>query len=117
MLRVCRSSLVTATGLVLLAAMLVCPVMASAATAAPVVASCHERPESDDHGGAIGSVTCCTGVTAATPQQPAHGDGAVPQFGLGSAPSVAPFDTSPADPLRAGGTAPPLFVQHAALRI
>lgn len=117
MLRVCRSSLVTATGLVLLAAMLVCPVMASAANAAPVAASCHERPESDEHGGAIGSVTCCTGVTAATPLQPAHGDGAAPPSGLGSEPSVAPSDTSPAGPPRTGGAAPPLFVQHASLRI
>ena len=117
MLRAGRSSLVTVTGLVLLAATLVCPLMATAAAAAPVAASCHERPDPDDHGGALGSVACCAGVLAATPLQPAHEDGSAAPFGLASGPGIVP----PGAPLRLSPSLrvppPPLFVHHAVLRI
>ena len=114
MRRACRSSLVATIGLVLLAATLVCPVMAVAAAAA---AGCHERPESHDHGGALGSVTCCTGVKAATPPQPTHDDGSAVPFGLGSEPDTVSAVRPGCLPPRSLGVAPLLFVQHAVLRI
>ena len=114
MRRACRS-LVATIGLVLLAATLVCPVMAAAA--APADAGCHERPESHDHGRALGSVTCCTGVKAATPSQPTHDDGTAVAFGLGSEPDIAPLVRPGCLPPRSLGVAPLLFVQHAVLRI
>ena len=116
MRRACRSSLVATIGLVLLAATLVCPVMASAA-AAPADAGCHERPESHDHGGALGSVTCCTGVKAAAPPQPTHDDGSAVPFGLGSEPDILPPVRAGCLPPRSLGVPPLLFVQHAVLRI
>ena len=117
MRRAFRSSLVAAIGLVLLAATLLCPVVAAAAAAAPAAAGCHERPESHDHGGALGSVTCCTGVKAATPSQPTHDDGSAVPFGLGSAPDIVPLVRAGCLPPRSLGVAPMLFVQHAVLRI
>lgn len=117
MRRACRSSLVATVGLVLLAATLVCPVMASAASAAPAAGGCHERPESHDHGGALGSATCCAGVKAATPPQPTHGDGSAVPFGLGSEPDAVPLLRAGCLPPRSLGVPPLLFVQHAVLRI
>ena len=114
MRRACRS-LVATIGLVLLAATLVCPVMAAAA-AAPA-AGCHERPASHDHGGALGSVTCCTGVKAATPSQPTHDDGSAVPFGLGSEPDILPLVRADCLLPRFLGVPPLLFVQHAVLRI
>lgn len=117
MRRACRSSLVATTGLVLLAATLVCPVMASAAAVAPAAASCHERPEPHDHGDALGSVACCAGVKSATPPQPTHDDGSAVPFGLGSAPDIASPVRPGCLPPRSLGVSPLLFVQHAVLRI
>ena len=110
-----RSSLVAAVGLVLLAATLLCPVMAAAATAP--AAGCHERPESHDHDGALGSVACCAVVKAATPPQPTHDDGSAVPFGLGSEPDIAPLVRPGCLPPRSLGAPPLLFVQHAVLRI
>ena len=116
MLRACRSSLVATTPLVLLAATLVCPVMASAAAVAPAAGSCHERPESHDHG-ALGSAACCTGVKSATPPHPTHDDGSAVPFGLGSEPDIVPSVRPGCLPPRSLGVAPLLFMQHAVLRI
>lgn len=116
MRRACRSSLVATTGLVLLAATLVCPVMASAAAAAPA-AGCHEPPEPHDHGDALGSAACCTGVKSATPPQPTHDDGSEVPFGLGSAPDIVSPNRPGCLAPRSVDVAPPLFAQLAVLRI
>lgn len=116
MRRACRSSLAATIGLVLLAATLLCPIMAVAA-AAPAAAGCHERPESHDHDGALGSVICCAGVKAATPPQPTHDDGSAVPFGLGSEPDILPLVRPGCLPPRSLGVPPLLFVQHAVLRI
>ena len=115
MRRACRSSLGAAIGLALLAATLVCPVMAAAA-AAPA-AGCHERPEPHDHGDELGSTACCTGVKSATPPQPTHDDGSEVPFGLGSAPDIVPPVRPGCLPPRSLDVAPPPFAQLAVLRI
>ena len=100
---------------VLLAAMLLCPVMA-VAEHAPAAASCHDegRGEHGDHAAAL---TCCATIMKPASVHRAHdADAAVPvTVGPVRAPAP-PAHRSSARPLPPP-VAPPLFLQHASLLI
>lgn len=116
MTRPWRKSFVAAIGSALLMALVVCPVMATAA-ATPAAASCHDRPASEQSGDTSGAVTCCAiAATAKSAQSAAEAGHALPPA-IDGWQHVAQPETQRADHPRPRFTSPPLFVRHAALLI
>ncbi len=102
-------------GHVLLAAMLVCPVMAVAQTA-PAAASCHDE-DRGGHGDDEAAFTCCTTIVAPASAHRVHdADPALPAA-VGSEPAPARRAHGPAPRPLPLPAAPPLFLQHASLLI
>ncbi len=111
-----RRSLVAAIGSTLMAALVVCPLMATAA-ATPAAPSCHDRPAPEQHGDTSTAVTCCAIAAAATSatHAPDVGHALPPTVDRGQhAPQHTPLH---ADHPRPRSAPPPLFVRHAALLI
>ncbi len=111
-----RSATAAAVGLALLVAMVVCPVMAAAASG-PVSSSCHERPDPDDPDGAIDALTCCTTVTLSASLQPPDDTATVAPAGFTTGPDRLRSAADRYRLHRPPTIAPPLFVQHASLLI
>ena len=115
-MRIRRRSFMAGVGCALLAAILLCPLMATAA-ATPAASSCHDRPGEDHHGDGSPAFTCCATVVAAasvkaTPQADAALTLAAERQ-VHSAPHTAWHAEGP----RPRSPSPPLFVRHASLLI
>ncbi len=112
-MRVRRRSLVAGVASALLAAVVLCPLLATAA-ATPAASSCHDRPTQDHHGDTSTAFTCCATVIA-KPSVPAGADADA------AAPPAVEREPHPAQHLwhadhpRPRSTSPPLFVRHASL--
>ena len=114
MLRTGRRRIVAGVGCALLAAIVLCPLMATAA-ATPAASSCHDRPH-DHHGDTSAAFTCCATVVV-KPSVPA-----APEADAALAPALererhaAPHTAGRhADHPRPQSVSPPLFLRHAAL--
>ena len=112
-MRARRRSLVAGVASALLAAVVLCPLMATAA-ATPAASSCHDRPTQDHHGDTSTAFTCCATVVA-KPSVPADADAAAPPA-VEREPHPAP-PVWHADHPRPRSTSPPLFVRYASLRL
>ena len=102
----------------LLAAILLCPLMATAA-ATPAAPSCHDRPAHDHHGDGSPAFTCCaTVVTAASVKAApeAEADAALPSAVERERHTMQHAGWH-ADHPRPRSAAPPLFLRHASLLI
>ena len=115
-MRASRRSLVAGVGCALLLAVVLCPLMATAA-ATPAASSCHDRPGRDHHGDGAPAFTCCATVVAAASVK------AAPEADAASTPAVqhevyAVHHTAwHAEDPRPRSASPPLFVRHASLLI
>jgi len=115
-MRTRRRSLAAGVGCALLAAVFLCPLMATAA-ATPAVSSCHDRPAQDHHGDGTPAFTCCATVVAAASTK------AAPEADAALAPALerevhaVPHTARHAEDPRPQSAPPPLFVRHAALLI
>ena len=110
-----RQSFVAGIGCALLAAIVLCPLMATAAPAS-TASSCHDRPARDHHGDEAPAFTCCATVVAAALKAAPEADAALTpavERETHSAPRTARHVEHP--PPRS--VAPPLFMRHAALLI
>lgn len=111
-----RRSFVAVVGSALLAAIVLCPLMATAAPAS-TAAGCHDRPAQNPHGDGSPAFTCCATVVAAASVK------AAPEADAALAPAVElePYrahHTLPhVEPAPPRSASPPLFVRHAALLI
>lgn len=100
-------------GHTLLAAMLVCPVMAEAA---PAASSCHDEGRGG-HGHDEAALTCCATIIVPASIPRAHDTDAAEIVPLDARPPAArPAERSAFRPARLPVN-PPLFLQHAALLI
>lgn len=102
-------------GIAVLLAMVVCPVMAGAVPA-QASASCHEGHEPGGGQSALDALTCCAAVTAAASLQPSEGTAAAAACHAADRPLARPAADRTLG-ARPWLCAPPLFVQHASLRI
>lgn len=113
--RVRNSATAVGFRIAVLLAMVVCPVMAGAVPA-HTSASCHEGHEPGGEESALDALTCCAAVTAAASLQPSEGTHAAAACYAADRPLRRPAAVrtlgAPTWP-----SAPPLFVQHASLRI
>ena len=115
-MRTSRRTLAAGVGCTLLAAVFLCPLMATAA-ATPAASSCHDRPAQDHHGDGTPAFTCCATVVAVASIK------AAPQADAALTPAVereahaVPRSAWHADDPRPRSASPPLFVRHAALLI
>ena len=116
-MRTSRRSLVAGVSCALLAAVFLCPLMATAA-ATPAASSCHDRPaHQDHHGDGAPAFTCCATVVAVASIK------AAPEADAALTPAVerevqsVHHTTWRADDPRPRSASPPLFVRHAALLI
>ena len=115
-MRTSRRSLVAGVGCALLAALFLCPLMATAA-ATPAASSCHDRPAQDHHGDGTPAFTCCATVVAVASIK------AAPEADAALTPAVehhvqsVHHTTWRADDPRPRSASPPLFVRHASLLI
>ena len=102
-------------GHALLAAMLLCPVMA-VAEHAPAAASCHDegRGEHGDHAAAL---TCCATIMKPASVHRVHEADAALPAAAGCVQVPAPRANRTAAPPLRPPAAPPLFLQHASLLI
>ena len=110
-----RNSATVGFGIAVLLAMVVCPVMAGAVPA-QASASCHEGHEPGGEQSALDALTCCAAVTAAASPQPPEGTAAAAACHAADHPLARPA-ADQALGARPSPCAPPLFVQHASLRI
>ena len=103
-------------GCALLAAILLCPLMATVA-ATPSAPSCHDRPAQDHHGDGSAAFTCCaTVVTAGSVKTVPEADAALPPAVEREVHAVHHTARHAEDP-RPRSARPPLFVRHASLLI
>ena len=116
MLRGWRRSFVLGVGSTLLAAVVLCPLMAAAA-AMPAASSCHDHPSQDHHGDTSPAFTCCAPVVAAAALKAAPEVAAVLPPAIGFELHPAPRAGWHADHPRPRSVSPPLFVRHASLLI
>ena len=111
-----RRSFVAGIGCALLAAIVLCPLMATAASASSA-SSCHDRTTRDHHGDTGAALTCCATVVAAASLK------AAPEADAASTPAVEPETRFAPHPGRhvehppPRSASPPLFVRHASLLI
>ena len=114
MLRIGCRRVVAGVGCAVLAAIVLCPLMATAA-AVPAASSCHDRPQ-DHHGDTSAAFTCCATVVVKPSVQAAHeGDAALPPALEGER-HTAPYTAGwRADHPRPQAVSPPLFLRHASL--
>ena len=114
MLRTGCRRVVAGVGCAVLAAIVLCPLMATAA-AVPAASSCHDRPQ-DHHGDTSAAFTCCATVVVKPSVQAAHeGDAALPPALEGER-HAAPYTAGwRADHPRPQTVSPPLFLRHASL--
>jgi hypothetical protein len=116
MRRADRRAFVAGVGGVLLAAIVLCPLMATAAPAS-TASSCHDRPAHDHHGDGSPAFTCCATVVAAAALK------AAPEADAALAPAVeretraVPHTGWRVEHPPPRAASPPLFVRHAALLI
>lgn len=115
-MRIRRRSFAAGVGCSLLAAIVLCPLMATAAPT-PAASSCHDRSDQDHHGDSGAAFTCCASVVAASSAKAApEADAALPsavESGAHSAPDAGWRVDHP----RPRSASPPLFVRHASLLI
>ena len=103
-------------GCALLAVIVLCPLMATAA-ATPSVSSCHDRQAPDHHGDTSAAFTCCATVVVKPSVQ------AAPEADATLAPAVdavrhpARQTGWHANHPRPGSASPPLFLRYASLRL
>ena len=116
MFRTRRRSFTAGVGGALLAAIVLCPLMVTAA-ATPAAASCHDRPAQDHHGDTSVAFTCCATVVATPSMQAAPEGDAAAQRAVEHEAHPAQRTVRHADRPRPGFTSPPLFVRHASLLI
>lgn len=115
-MRTSRRPLAAGIGCALLAAVFLCPLMATAA-ATPAASSCHDRPAQDHHGDGTPAFTCCATVVAVASIK------AAPEADAALTPAVerdvqsVHHTTWHADDPRPRAASPPLFVRHASLLI
>lgn len=111
-----RRSFVAVVGSALLAAIVLCPLMATAAPEA-AASSCHERPARNHHGDGSPAFTCCATVVAAAALK------ATPEADAALAPAVELEPQRVQHTLRhvehapPRSASPPLFVRHSSLLI
>ena len=103
-------------GLIVLAAIVLCPLMAVAAPV-PAVSSCHEAPTPERHGDSAASSTCCATVAAADPVKPLQMVPIAVSFLGERGGRTAPRCPGVADLVRPRSGLPLLFVLHACLLI
>ena len=103
-------------GCALLAAILLCPLMATLA-ATPAAPSCHDRPAQDHHGDGSAAFTCCATVVVKPSVQAAPEADATPAFAVEGERHAAPHTGWRADHPRPRSVSPPLFLRHASLLI
>ncbi|MCY4123233.1 MAG: hypothetical protein OXG72_20185 [Acidobacteria bacterium] len=115
-MRTSRRPLAAGVGCTLLAAVFLCPLMATAA-ATPAASSCHDRPAQDHHGDGTPAFTCCATVVAVASIK------AEPEADAALTPAVEHHSQSVhhttwhAENARPRSASPPLFVWHASLLI
>ncbi|MCY4636923.1 MAG: hypothetical protein OXG04_20905 [Acidobacteria bacterium] len=115
MLRTGRRRIVGGVGCALLAAIVLCPLMATAA-ATPAASSCHDRPQ-DHHGDTSAAFTCCATVVV-KPSVPAASEAdAAPVPAVEGERYAAPHIGWHADHPRPQSVSPRLFLRHASLLI
>ena len=100
----------------LLAAFVLCPLMANAA-AAPAVSSCHDRPSQDHHGDTSAAFTCCATVVVTALVHTSDESDAAPPAAVERRPHRAQDAAWRADRPRPRSAPPPLFLRHASLLI
>ena len=110
-----RPSFMAGIGGALLAAIVLCPLMATAA-ATSAASSCHDRPQ-DHHGDTSAAFTCCATVVVKPSVPPASGADAAPAPAVDGERCPAPHTGWHADHTRPRSVSPPLFVLHASLLI
>ena len=115
MLQARRRQVVAGVGCALLAAIVLCPLMATVA-AAPAASSCHDRPQ-DHHGDTSAAFTCCATVVVKPSVQAASEADAAPAPAVDGEPHPAPCTGWHADHPRPRSVSPPLFLRHASLLI
>ena len=111
-----RRSLARGVASALLAAVVACPLMVTAA-ATPAGSSCHDRPAEDHHGDSAAAFTCCATVVVATSVQTAQDADALVPSAAASERHPAPRTVTAGELPRPRSMSPPLFLQHAALLI
>ena len=111
-----RRSFVLGVGSTLLAAVVLCPLMAAAAEM-PAASSCHDHPAQDHHGDTSPAFTCCAPVVAAASVKAAPEVAAALPPAVHVEPHPAPHAGWHADHPRPRSASPPLFVRHASLLI
>lgn len=115
MLRSGRRRVVAGIGCSLLTAIVLCPLMATAA-ATPAASSCHDRPQ-DHHGDTSAAFTCCATVVVKPSVQAAPEADAAPGPAVEGERHVAPHTGWRTDHPRPQSVSPPLFLRHASLLI
>ena len=109
----CRQA-VAGVGCSLLAAIVLCPLMATAA-ATPAASSCHDRPQ-DHHGDTSAAFTCCATVVVKPSVQAAPEADAALSPALEGERHAAPYTAGRhAGHPRPRSVSPALFLRHAAL--
>lgn len=103
-------------GCALLAAIVLCPLMATAAVT-PAASSCHDRQAPDHHGDGSPAFTCCATVVAAASVKAAPDTEAAVTPAVEREAQSAPHTAWHAEDPRPRSPSPPLFVRHASLLI
>ena len=116
MMRVDSRSFVAGIGCALLAAVVLCPLMATAASAS-TASSCHDRPDPDHHDDGSPAFICCATVVATASIKAALDADVASTPAADSVALSVPRTARHAEDPRPRSMSPPLFVRHAALLI
>lgn len=111
-----RRSLARGVASALLAAVVACPLMVTAA-ATPAGSGCHDRPAEDHHGDSAAAFTCCATVVVAPSVQTAHDADALLPAAAATERYPAQRALPSADVPPPQSMSPPLFLRHASLLI
>ena len=111
-----RRSFVAGVGCALLAAIVLCPLMATTA-ATPAATSCHDRPGQDHHGDSSAAFTCCATVVVAALVHASDDSNAASPPAVERGLHPAQQGAWRVDLPRPRSAPPPLFLQHASLLI